>query len=324
MPRRHLGANHVLFLQDLALTRNTIRAKVRQIDPSYRAVWKDEFDSPPHRDTVKVLVTKVHEVGRLVLDEWPSLKMLSCAFTGHDGVDLEYCRRKGIHVYYVPDYSAESVSELALGLTLSLLRKLNQADDNVRRGKWDGLGVQPGIELAGKVVGILGTGKIGTRTAHKFGAMGCKVLGWSRTQRGEFKAAGGEYCRRLPDLLRVAHVLVLHLPLNPRTAGIIDEAALKLMKREAVLINVARGGLIDQAALIQFLKAGRIGGAGIDVYDSEPVQRTNPLLKLPNTVLAPHIGFKTKEALERLAETTITNIARFARGHSGNRLWPKR
>jgi D-3-phosphoglycerate dehydrogenase len=244
--------------------------------------------------------------------------MVSVAFTGFDRVDLDLCRGRGIAVYNVPDYSTDSVAELTLGLALALCRNIPIADSQVRDGHWvmDG----PGSELAGKKVGILGTGSIGLRVAELYAAFKCRIVGWSRTRREAFICLGGEYRDSVTDVCSGCDLLSVHLPLNSDTNGIIGSRELTVMPKHAYLINTARAAVVDSIALAEALKAKRIAGAAIDVFDTEPVSPHNPLLKLSTILLTPHIGYFTSEALVRRAEIAVSNIQRFLSGDSLNRV----
>lgn len=297
----------------------------------YNAIWPDDPQIEQKRKDVEVLVTADHKVDSSVLAPWPHLKMVSLAFTGYDKVDRKYCRDHGLKVYYVPDYSSDSVAELTVGLALSVLRKIPRADNSARQGDWDKYGIRPGIELCGKKVGILGTGRIGSKSARLFQAFGCNVVGYAR---------GSE---KLEEILAASDIIILHLPANESTRHIINAERLALMKPTAILINTARSELVDTDALVAALKQNRIIGAGIDVFDEEPAPQSIPktfsqklanrfgglfskatstkaLLRLNNVVATPHIGFKTKEALQRLTKITIENIGNFVTGSEENLL----
>jgi D-3-phosphoglycerate dehydrogenase len=249
--------------------------------------------------------------------------MVSLAFTGYNGVDRGACQRRRIHLYYVPGYSTDSVAELTVGLALSVLRKIPYGNRSLRKGYWDSGGVQPGTELTGKTVGILGTGAIGVRSAKIFNAFGCRIVGWSKTHKTEFP---GEYRTELGDIFQEVDILVLHLPLNTDTEGIVNRERISLMRPGAILINTSRSGLVDTVALADAIHGYRIAGAGIDVFDQESEAASeDPLLVLKdrNVVATPHLGFKTTEALYRLSRTTIDNIGRYLRGDAQNRLEPE-
>lgn len=321
---------YVLFVDDLAIARSEATGLLRAAGCEHHPLWgiaSTTDDQVPH---VEVLVTTNHRVDKSTIARWPNLKMLSLAFTGYDQVDLELCQVRNIQVYYVPGYSTSSVAELVLGLTIGVMRKIPRGDASTRSGGWDTDGIQPGVELEGKTVGIVGTGAIGLCTAQRFLSMGCKVIGWNRTRRPEFEEIGAEYRPDIETIFQEADVISLHLAANDSTHHIVDKRMLNCAQKKPILVNVARGHLVDTAALVEALKDERLGGAGIDVYEEEPPAGTgrcqdaalNELLTLSNVVMTPHLGFKTCEALQRLGEETITNIGRFLRGDAKNRVSP--
>lgn len=320
----------VLFVDELLegfqpLTHEALACRIGQM--GMEAIWRGDprLKKPDVRERVQVAVASKHEVGAQKLAPYPNLRMVSLAFSGYDKVDTAYLRRRRIAAYYAPDYSTRSVAELTLGLTIALLRRIPYWDGEARRAKILPNGYPPGTELYGKTVGILGIRRIGTETARRFDAFGCEVLGWARHPDAGFKAAGGVFCRDLDTLLGKSDVVVLHLPLRDkapgRTRSIIGKSALARMRPGAVLVNTARGSLVDTAALLKALKEKRVAGAALDVYDGDPEAiRPAALRRMENVILVPHIGFKTKEALVRLAGTAIDNIGRFFEGERKNRL----
>ena len=187
----------------------------------------------------------------------------------------------------------------------------------MRDGGWDMGG--PGTELAGKKVGVIGTGAIGLRVAELFKACRCELIGWSKTLRDEFKALGGEY-RPLEELFSTADVITVHVPLTGQTRWLIGRSLLERMKPTAILVNAARGPIVDQGALAELLGEGRIGGAAIDVFDPEPLPAEHPLRSAPNTVLMPHQAYRTGEALARRARVAMGNIKVFLDGERENRV----
>jgi D-3-phosphoglycerate dehydrogenase / 2-oxoglutarate reductase len=305
----------------VGMSRAHVGDRLARVASGFTVLWEadDDADAPLH--SVEILVTAKHEVDRELLERLPALRMISCAFTGYDGVDLAYCRDRDIRPYYVPHYATDSVAELIVGLTITELRKIVLADASTRRGDWHDT-VYPGTELAGKTVGIVGTGTIGLRAAELFAAFRCSLLGWSRTERKEFITVSGTYVA-LDDLLERANIVVLAVPLSSATEHLIGEDRLRRMRTGALLVNVARSRLVDQSALREVLAEGRIATA-IDVFDHDPVVLTETgkpteQAKLVGAagLVTPHIGFKTREALLRLIEATIDNIAVFLAG--GNR-----
>lgn len=236
----------------------------------------------------------------------PNIKMLSVAFTGLDHIDLDYCRAKNIEVFNASGYSTVAVSELAIGLMLDVYRKITEMDANTRQ--LGSRGMFLGRELHGKTVGVVGTGAIGIQTINLLKAFGCKVLAYSRTQRSEVKALGVEYVS-LEHLMANSDIVTLHVPATKDTAQMINAEMISLMKPSAILINTARGAVVDNNALANALKDGKIAGAGIDVYETEPpLPENHPLLSAPNAVLLPHIAYATREAFDIRADIVMNNI----------------
>ena len=248
-----------------------------------------------------------------VMERCPKLKMLSVAFTGVDHVDMDYCRERGILVSNCAGYSNTAVSELVFGLALSLYRRIIECDRAVRAGK-DKTGLV-GLELSGKKFGIIGMGAIGTRTAQLAKAFGCEVLGFNRSPR----QIEGVRMTDLDTLLSECDIVSLHVPLTDETRGLIGERELSLMKPDAVLINTARGPVVDSRALAAALKEGRLAGAAVDVYETEPpIAQDHPLLTAPNVTATPHVAFATKEALYQRAAIVFDNVAGYLDGKPQN------
>lgn len=245
-----------------------------------------------------------------------SLKMLDVAFTGIDHVGLAACRERGVTVCNAANYSNQTVAELAIGLTIGLLRHMLPADRAVREGKTSA-GLM-GREIAGRTVGIVGTGRIGMITAKLFQAFGAKVIAYSRTHRPEAEALGIRYVE-LDELMRESDIVSLHVPNNANTCGMIGRAQIDAMKPTALLINCARGPIVNAAVLADALNEGRIAGAGIDVFDCEPpIPADNPLVNAKNALLTPHVAFLSEESMQRRAEIVFQNLIAYLKGQPQN------
>lgn len=244
------------------------------------------------------------------------LKLLSVAFTGVDHIDLEACKAHGVTVCNAAGYSTNAVAELAFGLAVSVLRNIPACDAACRKeGTKAGL---VGTELYGKTFGIVGTGAIGGKVARIAQAFGCRVVAYSRTVKPELQAMGVEYLS-LEELLKTSDIVSLHLPLNAATKGLIGAKEIALMKRNAILLNTARGGVLDSKALADALNEGRIAGAGIDVFEMEPpVPADHPLLHSRRTVVTPHVAFASEEALFTRAQIVCANILKWEDGAPQN------
>ena len=309
--------HEVLLLQDLGTDRELVEERFAAILPDCRLVWNPIMGScPQDLGTLEYIVTVDAPIPAKVMRE-SALKMISVSYTGYDHIDLSAARESGIAVANVPGYASQSVAELAVLLTLSLMRRIKGSDYLVREVRWSES--MPGCELFGKTVGIVGTGSCGLAAARLFSAFGCRLLGHSRTQSGKFTEIGGRY-RKLDALLAASDVVSLHLPLNAETASIIDYAQLAAMRKTAILINTARGGLVNQTALARALENGVIAGAGLDVFSAEPPPVGQRILYAPNTVLTPHMGCRTVEALRRKVDATFGNIKAFMEGTELNRV----
>lgn len=249
---------------------------------------------------------------REALEQASRLQYLCIAFTGVDHVDIACCRERHIAVSNCAGYSTEAVAELVFGLILGLYRKLKAADHAARTGGTNA-GLM-GIELSGKRFGIIGTGAIGSRTAEIARAFGCDVWGYNRTPKDETI-----HYADLDTVLSTSDIISVHLPLTDETRGLISAEKIKEMKPNAILINTARGPVIDNMALAEALKAGTIAGAGIDVYETEPpLPADHPLLSAPNCLLTPHEGFFSAEAMQKRAVIVFDNLKAWADGKQKN------
>lgn len=251
-----------------------------------------------------------------IINACPKLKMLSVAFTGVDHVALDACRARNILVCNAAGYSTNAVAELTFGLAISVIRNIVPCDARCRKaGTKDGL---VGFELFGKTFGVVGTGAIGARVAKIAAAFGCRVLAYSRTAKQELVDAGVQYVS-LDELLAQSDFVSLHVPLTDATRGLINADAIAKMKQGAVLLNTARGPVVDSAALAEALNAGKLAGAGIDVFEGEPpIAENHPLCSAKNTVLTPHVAFASREALETRADIVFANIEKWLNGAPQN------
>lgn len=241
------------------------------------------------------------------------LKLISVAFTGVDHIPLELCKKKGICVCNCAGYSTAAVSDLVFGMLISLYRKIAQCDTAVRNeGTKDGL---VGFELEGKKFGIIGAGAIGTRVAHIAKAFGCEVYAYSRTK----KEIEGVKFVTLEELLSDCDIVSLHVPLKKETTHLIDKEKLALMKENAVLINTARGPVVDSEALAEALNEEKIAGACVDVFEKEPpVAAEHPLFHAKNILVTPHVAFATKEAMVKRAYIAFENVRAWENGEPQN------
>lgn len=244
-----------------------------------------------------------------VIEHCPNLKLIVVAFTGVDHVDIAYCKERGITVCNCAGYSTVAVADLVFGMLISLYRNIIPCNEVVRKG-----GTKNGLigcELEGKKFGIIGTGAIGTRVGRIAQAFGCEVYAWSRTVKPE---TGFHYVS-LEELLSTCDIVSLHVPQTAETIGLMDTEKLALMKPEAVLINTARGPIVDSKALAEALKNGKLAGAAVDVFEVEPpVPQDHPLWDAPNLIATPHVAFASKEAMQKRAVIVMDNLDQWLKG----------
>lgn len=244
------------------------------------------------------------------------LDLIDVAFTGVDHVDLDTCKEKGIKVLNASGYSDDSVAELVIGLTISVLRKFNENRGNIFNGENNYL---LGELIKGKTFGVIGTGNIGSKLIDLLSVFGCKIIAYSRTEKEEIKAKGVEYVD-LPTLLKESDIVSLHIPNNKETKGFLGEEELNLMKEGAVLINCARGAVVDNDYLAKLLNEDKLR-AGIDVFDMEPpLPEDYPLRNAKNVILTNHVAFYTKEAMEIRADIVFDNLYQYLEGNIVNEI----
>ena len=254
-----------------------------------------------------------------ILSQCPNLKWVGIIATGTDNLDLEACRRHGVSVANVPGYSTYSVAQMTFSLLLAICQCAERYDRAVKDGFWQ-LGIPQSyglllqMELYGKTFGVYGYGSIGRQSARIAKAFGMRVLVCTRTVRPEYAADGVEFVD-LDTLLRQSDVLSLHCPATPQTRGLISAEALQKMKRGAILLNTARGVLVDEAAVTEALHTGQLGFYGADAFATEPLPADSPLRREPHALLTPHIAWTTKEALQNLMDITTQNLRSFLDGN---------
>jgi glyoxylate reductase len=237
------------------------------------------------------------------------LRVVANFAVGYDNVDLVACRSAGVAVTNTPDVLTNATAELALALTLAAARLLSDAERDLRAGEWRGWdpSAYRGLELSGARVGVVGLGRIGRRYAELLRGFGVELLYTAPTPKPEAERELGARRVELKELLGQADVISLHAPATPETAGLIDVAALALVRRSAVLVNTSRGPLVDLAAVAAALREGRLGATGLDVFEGEP-EVPEEILAAPRTVLTPHIGSATVKARDAMARTVAQNV----------------
>jgi len=239
-----------------------------------------------------------------VLQRCPQLKTIARWGVGVDGVDLEAAARLGVVVTNTPGLLVEAVADLAFALLLGVARRVREGDQKVRQGRWEGV---QGRAVGGKTLGIVGVGAIGTAVARRGRGFGMELLGYDPVPRAEAEELGVKYVS-LEELLKRSDFVTLHAPATEETRGMIGAAELAMMKPTAILVNTARGALVDQQALYEALRDGRLAGAGLDVFAEEPPAPDDPLLSLPNCLFTPHSGSNEVETVERINQQVAENL----------------
>ncbi|NQW17855.1 MAG: phosphoglycerate dehydrogenase [Chloroflexi bacterium] len=254
---------------------------------------------------------------RHVIENCPSMKHLALWGPGIDNVDLDAANRMNLTVTNTPDTATHAVAEHSLALLLALARKVPELDSRIRRGEWPrGLLTQ----LSGKTLGVLGTGLIGKRLCKLAQGIGMNVIAWTRRPDQEWAEANGVTYVEFEQLLRQSDAISLHLRLSSDTRNMIGSEQLSLMKPTAFLVNVARGGLIDEEALAAALRRGTIAGAALDTFGTEPLTANSPFRELPNSILSPHTAGTTTESLAQSLELLVDNTLAFLNGRIQNRV----
>lgn len=252
------------------------------------------------------------------IDGNEKIKLINVAFTGVDHVEIKDAKNQDILISNAAGYANTAVAELTIGLVLDLYRKITQGNEDVREAE-DFPGAIQGKEIKGKTVGLIGTGKIGVETAALFKAFGANLVAADTSSvNPDAEALGVKYIP-MDELLKESDIVSLHIPLTDDTKHLLSKEKLELMKEDAILINCARGPIVDNDALADLLNEGKIAGAGLDVFDMEPpIPGDYKILKAKNTVLTPHIGFLTDEAMVLRAEIAFDNTVNFLKGDPTN------
>lgn len=306
---------------DILITEDTRDASIDALAARYQVareplLWKDPGALRARLGGVRGLVVRnMTMVDRAVVEAAPNLQVVGRIGVGLDNLDLPALSERGVVVCFPPEENAVSVAEHVFAMLLALARKIPAADRCVREGRWDRYSYV-GFELAGKTMSILGLGRIGYRVATRARAFGMRVLAYDPflVPQHPYVTESGAQLVSLEEALREGDVLSCHLPLTPRTRGLINAASLRTLKSSAVLINTSRGQVVDEHALAEALRDGVIAGAALDVREQEPPGES-PLHALPNVLLTPHIASWTEEALHRVISTVVADVDRVLSGH---------
>ncbi len=252
------------------------------------------------------------KIDKKMMDLAANLKVISTYSVGFDHIDISHAIKKKIRVGYTPEVLTDATADLAFTLILDVMRRVSEGDKIIRSGKWRqiyGAFDYVGIDLQGKTLGILGLGRIGSTLAKRVKAFDMKIIyhNRKRVSKSKEKALGIKYVSQ-EKLFTQSDIISIHIPHTEQTDALFDSKVFKKMKKSAFLINTARGKIIKEKDLVSALKKKTIAGAGLDVFESEPIGKSHPLTKISNVVLAPHIGSSTKETREQMAKITVKNL----------------
>ncbi len=278
------------------------------LNPHARPLLPEELlqEVPRHEAVICQLTDRITET--VLQAARPRCRVIATCAVGYDHIDVEAASRLGIAVTNTPDVLTEATADLAWAALLAAARRLGEGERAVRAGAWRGWGMMDflGVDVYGQTLGIVGAGRIGTATARRAAGFNMRLLYYDTAPRPEVESLGG---RRVPldELLSSSDFISLHTPLLPETRGLLDARAFRRMKRTAILVNTARGPVVDQTALIEALRRGQIAGAALDVYHDEP-RVPRELMELENVVLLPHIGSATLTTRMRMAEIAARNV----------------
>ncbi len=278
------------------------------------------------------------KLGRAILEKLPALKLIATRSTGYDHIDMHYCAERGITVCNVPTYGENTVAEHVFALLLAISHRLPESIERARSGRFTPEGLE-GFDLQGKTIGVIGTGSIGYHVIRIARGFGMRVVAFDVKPSPKLVAELGFTYSSMNELLSISDIVTLHVPALAQTKHLIDERAIARMKPGAILINTARGSIVDARSLIEALRSGKLAAAGLDVLADEPLIREEAelissiyadqqdvrelladhiLLNMPNVIVTPHSAFNTREAIARIVTTTVANIASFLDGAPAN------
>jgi len=261
------------------------------------------------RDADAIISRGFIKISREIIYSAEKLKVIGVHGVGVDHIDLEAAREKGIEILNTPAALTETVAEYTLGLIISLLRKINLADEAVRMGRWnEKYSKLVGEDVEGKVIGIIGLGRIGSAVARMLSCLKTKIIYYDVERKKEIEEEFSLEYVDLDELLRRADIITIHVPLTKETYHLISKSEIEKMKNGVYLINTSRGAVIDEEALIDALRNGKIAGAALDVFETEPIDSENPLLNMENVILTPHIAASSRQALIRMAREVAIKV----------------
>ncbi|MFN3698903.1 MAG: phosphoglycerate dehydrogenase [Dictyoglomus sp.] len=278
------------------------------INPYGRVLSEEEIEGLIK--DVDGIIVGVDPITSRVLEKAHNLKVISKYGVGVDNIDLQKAKEKNIVVTNTPGVNSNAVAELTVGLIINVLRKINLSDKRTREGYWERF---IGKELSGKTLGIIGTGSIGRQVIKLLKGFDLKILCYDKYPDNNWALSEGASYVSLPELLQNSDIISIHVPLTEETYHLISEKELSMVKKDVVIINTSRGGIIDEEALYKFLKRGQILGAGLDVFENEP-PKNSPLFELDNVVITSHIGAHTEEAIMNMAIIAVEDLILVLKG----------
>jgi D-3-phosphoglycerate dehydrogenase len=283
-----------------------------------RLLYIEDANSPTEVENilatqpVDAVISRTVSLSAAAIRSCPTLKVISKHGVGVSNIDVDAATARDIPVYVTPGANARSVAEMTLGLMFAAARRINWMDSELRQGRWTR--AQDGIQLAGRTLGLVGFGQVGQRVARVALALDMHVAAFDPALSASHGVEGVDVMPDLPSLLERSDVLSLHVPLTKQTRGLIGAYELTLLPAEAIVLNTARGEVIDENALIDALSSGRVFAAGLDTTAQEPIESDHPFLKLKNVVLSPHVGGSTPAALAAMALSAAENVLGFLEG----------
>jgi glycerate dehydrogenase len=283
---------------------------------------KDEKELAELIGDTEIVITNKTPLTRAVIDACPGIRYIGLLSTGYNIVDYQYAKEKGIPVTNIPDYSTEAVGQFTIALLLEICHHIGHHSRVVHEGKWEKsedfcFWDYPLMELAGKTIGIIGYGRIGQATGRIAQALGMNVLAYAHHRKPELESETCHYVE-LDQLLAESDIISLHCPLFPETEKMINKESISKMKDGVIILNTARGQLVNEQDLADALNSGKVYAAGLDVVSAEPILGDNPLLKAKNCIITPHIAWASRAARKRLMDTAVSNLRSFLAGAPQN------
>lgn len=313
---------NIVLLESLGISENSLEIYIKKLK-----ALGHTFKAYERTDDINLQIERAKEADILIIANMPlkaevirsckNLKFIDIAFTGYDHVDLDAAQEMNIALSNAAGYSDQSVAELTICMILSLLRKVKDVERQARSGKTKEGFI--GNELCNKTVGIIGTGKIGLKSAQLCNAFGCNIIGYN----GFSNKKDSDLIKYLPlkEMLTLSDIVLLHCRISNESKNLINKETIAYMKSSSILINMARGGIVNSKDLADALNANRIAGAAIDVFETEPpLEISHPLLNAKNTIITPHIAFATEESMEKRAKIVFDNIYNWLNGNQINKV----